>query len=90
MPCDCVVGVAASQEQDFGTANIHMEVSDIVSVLVYVGVAKGNGVLSKTGRPLPKPCFSFQLHFTQQPAGQLGKPSFLLREPVPLWPFCPF
>lgn len=26
-----------------------MEVSDVVSVLVYVGVAKGNGVLSKTG-----------------------------------------
>ncbi|KAG9346026.1 hypothetical protein JZ751_007841, partial [Albula glossodonta] len=45
----CAYGVAASQEQDFGTANLHMEVSDIVSVLVYVGVAKGNGVLSKTG-----------------------------------------
>ncbi|XP_062858753.1 probable JmjC domain-containing histone demethylation protein 2C isoform X2 [Trichomycterus rosablanca] len=45
----CAYGVAASQEQDFGTANLHMEVSDVVSVLVYVGVAKGNGVLSKTG-----------------------------------------
>ncbi|XP_030631900.1 probable JmjC domain-containing histone demethylation protein 2C isoform X2 [Chanos chanos] len=45
----CAYGVAASQEQDFGTANLHTEVSDIVSVLVYVGVAKGNGVLSKTG-----------------------------------------
>ncbi|XP_051968991.1 probable JmjC domain-containing histone demethylation protein 2C isoform X1 [Xyrauchen texanus] len=45
----CAYGVAASQEQDFGTANLHMEVSDIVSVLVYVGVTKGNGVLSKTG-----------------------------------------
>nr|XP_023686771.1 probable JmjC domain-containing histone demethylation protein 2C isoform X2 [Paramormyrops kingsleyae] len=45
----CAYGVAASQEQDFGTANLHLEVSDIVSVLVYVGVAKGNGVLSKTG-----------------------------------------
>ncbi|KTG01707.1 hypothetical protein cypCar_00014424 [Cyprinus carpio] len=45
----CAYGVAASQEQDFGTANLHMEVSDIISVLVYVGVAKGNGVLSKTG-----------------------------------------
>lgn len=43
------VGVAASQDQDFGTANLHVEVSDVVSVLVYVGVAKGNGVLSKTG-----------------------------------------
>ncbi|RVE60017.1 hypothetical protein OJAV_G00194630 [Oryzias javanicus] len=45
----CAYGVAASQEQDFGTANLHLEVSDVVSVLVYVGVAKGNGVLSKTG-----------------------------------------
>uniref|UniRef100_A0A8C9VZY1 Probable JmjC domain-containing histone demethylation protein 2C n=1 Tax=Scleropages formosus TaxID=113540 RepID=A0A8C9VZY1_SCLFO len=45
----CAYGVAASQEQDFGTANLHLEVSDIMSVLVYVGVAKGNGVLSKTG-----------------------------------------
>lgn len=44
-----LVGVAASQDQDFGTANLHVEVSDVVSVLVYVGVAKGNGVLSKTG-----------------------------------------
>lgn len=43
------LGVAASKEQDFGTANLHLEVSDVVSVLVYVGVAKGNGVLSKTG-----------------------------------------
>ena len=43
-------GVAASQDQDFGTANLHVEVSDIVSVLGYVGVAKGNGVLSKTGK----------------------------------------
>lgn len=47
--CLCV-GVAASQDQDFGTANLHVEVSDVVSVLVYVGVAKGNGVLSKTGK----------------------------------------
>lgn len=45
-----LVGVAASQDQDFGTANLHVEVSDVVSVLVYVGVAKGNGVLSKTGK----------------------------------------
>lgn len=45
----CPPGVAASQDQDFGTANLHAEVSDVVSVLVYVGVAKGNGVLSKTG-----------------------------------------
>lgn len=48
----CASGVASSQEQDFGTANLHMEVSDVVSVLVYVGVAKGNGVLSKTGESL--------------------------------------
>ena len=46
-------GVAASQDQDFGTANLHVEVSDIVSILVYVGVAKGNGVLSKTGENPP-------------------------------------
>ncbi|XP_034021083.1 probable JmjC domain-containing histone demethylation protein 2C [Thalassophryne amazonica] len=45
----CAYGVAASQGQDFGTASLHVEVSDVVSVLVYVGVAKGNGVLSKTG-----------------------------------------
>lgn len=48
-------GVAASQDQDFGTANLHAEVSDVVSVLVYVGVAKGNGVLSKTGEYWKKP-----------------------------------
>uniref|UniRef100_A0A3B4GRP4 Probable JmjC domain-containing histone demethylation protein 2C n=1 Tax=Pundamilia nyererei TaxID=303518 RepID=A0A3B4GRP4_9CICH len=42
----------ASQDQDFGTAKLHVEVSDVVSVLVYVGIAKGNGVLSKTGKDL--------------------------------------
>uniref|UniRef100_A0A667X5R5 JmjC domain-containing protein n=1 Tax=Myripristis murdjan TaxID=586833 RepID=A0A667X5R5_9TELE len=47
----CAYGMNhTSQDQDFGTANLHVEVSDIVSVLVYVGVAKGNGVLSKTGK----------------------------------------
>lgn len=51
----CAAGVASSQEQDFGTANLHMEVSDVVSVLVYVGVAKGNGVLSKTGESFQPP-----------------------------------
>ncbi|KAJ8250239.1 hypothetical protein COCON_G00221610 [Conger conger] len=45
----CAYGIVASQEQDFGTSNIHLEVSDTISILVYVGVAKGNGVLSKTG-----------------------------------------
>lgn len=50
------LGVASSQEQDFGTANLHMEVSDVVSVLVYVGVAKGNGVLSKTGESFDYLC----------------------------------
>uniref|UniRef100_A0A8C4X326 Probable JmjC domain-containing histone demethylation protein 2C n=1 Tax=Erpetoichthys calabaricus TaxID=27687 RepID=A0A8C4X326_ERPCA len=45
----CAYGVAASKEHDFGTASLHLEVSDILNILVYVGVAKGNGVLSKTG-----------------------------------------
>lgn len=60
----CASGVASSQEQDFGTANLHMEVSDIVSVLVYVGVAKGNGVLSKTGWSFSylRPFFRFKQH----------------------------
>ncbi|XP_064172762.1 probable JmjC domain-containing histone demethylation protein 2C [Anguilla rostrata] len=44
----CAYGVVASQEQDFGTASLHLEVSDTVSILIYVGVAKGNGALSKT------------------------------------------
>lgn len=44
----CAYGVVASQEQDFGTASLHLEVSDTISILIYVGVAKGNGALSKT------------------------------------------
>ncbi len=70
---DCLpVGVAASQDQDFGTANLHVEVSDVVSVLVYVGVAKGNGVLSKTGEltkrlnKLISKYFSFQIQNVKQ------------------------
>ncbi|XP_038599454.1 probable JmjC domain-containing histone demethylation protein 2C isoform X1 [Tachyglossus aculeatus] len=42
-------GVAAARDHDIGTTNLHIEVSDVVNVLVYVGIAKGNGVPSKSG-----------------------------------------
>ncbi|MEE6485401.1 hypothetical protein FKM82_014266 [Ascaphus truei] len=42
-------GVIATRDQETGTTNLHIEVSDLVNILVYVGVAKGNGVPSKTG-----------------------------------------
>ncbi|XP_060048656.1 probable JmjC domain-containing histone demethylation protein 2C isoform X2 [Erinaceus europaeus] len=42
-------GVAASKDHDIGTTNLHIEVSDVVNVLVYVGIAKGNGIMSKAG-----------------------------------------
>ncbi|XP_036241292.1 probable JmjC domain-containing histone demethylation protein 2C isoform X2 [Molothrus ater] len=42
-------GVAATKDHDIGTTNLHIEVSDVVNILVYVGIAKGNGVLSKSG-----------------------------------------
>lgn len=43
-------GVAAAKDHDIGTTNLHIEASDVVNILVYVGVAKGNGVLSKAGK----------------------------------------
>lgn len=45
----CAHGVTACPEQDFGTSNLHVEISDTMSILVYVGVAKGNGASSKAG-----------------------------------------
>ncbi|KAJ6661557.1 hypothetical protein lerEdw1_013796 [Lerista edwardsae] len=42
-------GVAAARDHDIGTTNLHIEVSDVVNILVSVGIAKGNGVLSKSG-----------------------------------------
>ncbi|XP_058527941.1 probable JmjC domain-containing histone demethylation protein 2C isoform X3 [Ochotona princeps] len=42
-------GVAAAKDHDIGTTNLHIEVSDVVNILVYVGIAKGNGILSKSG-----------------------------------------
>ncbi|XP_058154884.1 probable JmjC domain-containing histone demethylation protein 2C isoform X2 [Dasypus novemcinctus] len=42
-------GVAAAKDHDIGTTNLHIEASDVVNILVYVGIAKGNGVLSKAG-----------------------------------------
>ncbi|MCJ8736921.1 hypothetical protein PDJAM_G00017850 [Pangasius djambal] len=45
----CAHGMTACPEQDFGTSNLHVEISDTMSILVYVGVAKGNGALSKSG-----------------------------------------
>lgn len=41
--------MAATKDHDIGTTNLHIEVSDVVNILVYVGIAKGNGVLSKSG-----------------------------------------
>ena len=43
-------GVAAAKDHDIGTTNLHIEASEVVNVLVYVGIAKGNGVLSKAGK----------------------------------------
>ncbi|KTG04144.1 hypothetical protein cypCar_00003871 [Cyprinus carpio] len=45
----CAHGVTTCPEQDFGTSNLHVEISDTMSILVYVGVAKGNGASSKAG-----------------------------------------
>uniref|UniRef100_A0A7N9CFQ2 Probable JmjC domain-containing histone demethylation protein 2C n=1 Tax=Macaca fascicularis TaxID=9541 RepID=A0A7N9CFQ2_MACFA len=42
-------GVVAAKDHDIGTTNLHIEVSDVVNILVYVGIAKGNGILSKAG-----------------------------------------
>ncbi|XP_063163651.1 probable JmjC domain-containing histone demethylation protein 2C isoform X3 [Candoia aspera] len=42
-------GVAAAKDHDIGTTNLHIEVSDVVNILVSVGIAKGNGVPSKSG-----------------------------------------
>ncbi|XP_053306482.1 probable JmjC domain-containing histone demethylation protein 2C isoform X2 [Spea bombifrons] len=42
-------GVIATKDQDTGTTNLHIEVSDLVNILVYVGAAKGNGIVSKSG-----------------------------------------
>ncbi|KAM4851912.1 putative JmjC domain-containing histone demethylation protein 2C isoform 3-T4 [Thomomys bottae] len=42
-------GVAAAKDHDIGTTNLHIEVSDVVNILVYVGIAKGNGIISKAG-----------------------------------------
>lgn len=48
--CSCVCsGITTCPEQDFGTSNLHVEISDTMSILVYVGVAKGNGAPSKAG-----------------------------------------
>ncbi|KAM3913081.1 putative JmjC domain-containing histone demethylation protein 2C isoform 4-T4 [Leptodactylus fuscus] len=42
-------GVIATKDHDTGTTNLHIEVSDMVNILVYVGVVKGNVVASKAG-----------------------------------------
>lgn len=43
-------GVAAAKDHDIGTTNLHIEVSDVVNILVNVGIAKGNGIISKSGK----------------------------------------
>ncbi|XP_018432159.1 PREDICTED: probable JmjC domain-containing histone demethylation protein 2C [Nanorana parkeri] len=41
-------GVIATKEQDTGTTNLHIEVSDMVNILVYVGAVKGNVSATKS------------------------------------------
>ncbi|KAM4033567.1 putative JmjC domain-containing histone demethylation protein 2C isoform 2-T2 [Anomaloglossus baeobatrachus] len=41
-------GVIATKDHDTGTTNLHIEVSDMVNILVYVGAVKGNVAASKT------------------------------------------
>ncbi|XP_075072431.1 putative JmjC domain-containing histone demethylation protein 2C isoform X2 [Mixophyes fleayi] len=42
-------GVIATKDQDTGTTNLHIEVSDMVNILVYVGAMKNNLAASKSG-----------------------------------------
>ncbi|XP_075697251.1 putative JmjC domain-containing histone demethylation protein 2C isoform X4 [Rhinoderma darwinii] len=42
-------GVIATKDHDTGTTNLHIEVSDMVNILVYVGAVKGNLAASKSG-----------------------------------------
>ncbi|XP_068111236.1 probable JmjC domain-containing histone demethylation protein 2C isoform X3 [Hyperolius riggenbachi] len=41
-------GVIATKDQDTGTTNLHIEVSDMVNILVYVGAVKGNAAATKS------------------------------------------
>ncbi|XP_077114881.1 putative JmjC domain-containing histone demethylation protein 2C isoform X2 [Ranitomeya variabilis] len=41
-------GVIATKEHDTGTTNLHIEVSDMVNILVYVGAVKGNVAACKS------------------------------------------
>lgn len=54
-------GVAAAKDHDIGTTNLHVEASDVVNILVYVGIAKGNGVLSKAGKLKEQPLLLLRL-----------------------------
>ncbi|XP_040217919.1 probable JmjC domain-containing histone demethylation protein 2C isoform X2 [Rana temporaria] len=40
-------GVIATKDQDIGTTNLHIEVSDMVNILVYVGAVRGNASATK-------------------------------------------
>ncbi|XP_072279220.1 probable JmjC domain-containing histone demethylation protein 2C isoform X2 [Pyxicephalus adspersus] len=41
-------GVIATKDIDTGTTNLHIEVSDMVNILVYVGAVKGNALATKS------------------------------------------
>lgn len=41
-------GVIATKDQDIGTTNLHIEVSDMVNILVYVGAVRGNATATKS------------------------------------------
>ncbi|XP_073541504.1 probable JmjC domain-containing histone demethylation protein 2C isoform X3 [Phyllobates terribilis] len=41
-------GVIATKDHDTGTTNLHIEVSDMVNILVYVGAVKGNVAACKS------------------------------------------
>lgn len=41
--CLCLSGLTSSEDRKVGTTNLHLDVSDAVNVMVYVGIPQGEG-----------------------------------------------
>ncbi|XP_071985591.1 probable JmjC domain-containing histone demethylation protein 2C isoform X2 [Engystomops pustulosus] len=67
-------GVIATKDHDTGTTNLHIEVSDMVNILVYVGVVKGNvaaSVVKKFEEEEMDECLKKRLKDTTEVPGSL-------------------
>lgn len=60
--CLCLSGLTSSEDRKVGTTNLHLDVSDAVNVMVYVGIPQGEGDQEQGQWTNTLSCLNFYVH----------------------------